>query len=1004
MKNRLTTTSTTCAAGDSPRRELAGVLESYLARLEEGDAPNHDTVLAAHPELAEELRPYLESLRLLHGAARDLRPEKAKSNGSAADSSLSAARRIGDYRILREVGRGGMGIVYEAHQLSLNRRVALKILPLAAVLDQRQIARFRNEAQAAAQLHHTNIVPVFAVGQEQGVYYYAMQYVDGPSLEQVIDQLEQNSKVHAQRSTRAVGCANGSTTTMLVGMAAPVSSHRSICDGNFYHTVARLGLQAAEALQHAHEYGIVHRDVKPSNLLLDDQGKLWVTDFGLARMQSGSGVTLTGDVVGTLRYMSPEQASGQAALVDARTDVYSLGTTLYELLTRQRAFPGEDRQSVLRKIVEEEPVPLRRHSPDIPVDLETIVLSAMVKSREDRYGTARAMADDLERFLAGKPTLARRPTIADRAAKWARRHRPLVALGAGAMVLLSVVSVAAALLLAREQARTTAALAQAKQSARTARDNLARAERHFQQARDAVDLFGMGIADRLMEIPGTETVRRDLLIDTLAYYRQFVTDSAHDPALRHDLALAHFKSGAIASKLGGFEDAVAEYESAIDLFGRLASAEPHNTQVEARLAVTHNNLALLLAARSDVESARAHYAKAISIQERLTAEQTVDDVLAGQLAESQANLGMLLDQIGNTAAAEQSLRTAVEVLRRVAETSGDEPKYARNLAIGFNNLSYVLRTRDPRSAEQMAGEAVDILELLVQQHPSEIEYQDDLALCYNNLAALKSQQQLVSDAIAWHERAIALQERLARTAPAVVRHRSDLAASLNNLGVAHCRAGQAADADASFDRARELFTTLADDYPDETAYQSSLAALLNNQALALTGAGRHEDALRIFSTAIESQRACWQRRPESPLMRDVLSKMYYNYGQSLQSTGRLREAGGAALARRELWAGDGERLLGVAVELAELGAVARDRSDDAPAQAALRALDDETIATLWLVNDAGWPPEVDLRTDERFARLRSHKMFAALVAEWKSPSDTEAPLGSAPGVAAGDDN
>ncbi len=260
-------------------------------------------------------------------------------------------RQIGEYRIVREIGRGGMGIVYEAHQKSLNRQVALKILPFAAVLDQRQIARFRNEAQAAAQLHHPHIVPVFAVGQEQGVNYYAMQYIDGQSLEQAIAELRANKQRLATNSTKGHGTVNGSTTTMHFRPTAALSARPSIEHGGIFRTVARLGREAAEALQHAHEHGIVHRDVKPSNLLIDGDGKLWVTDFGLARIQNDNGVTLTGDVVGTLRYMSPEQASGNT-LVDARTDVYSLGVTLYEMVTQAQAHCGEDRQTLLQQISE----------------------------------------------------------------------------------------------------------------------------------------------------------------------------------------------------------------------------------------------------------------------------------------------------------------------------------------------------------------------------------------------------------------------------------------------------------------------------------------------------------------------------------------------------------------------------------------------------------------------------------------------------------------------------
>src|SRR4051794_26770006 len=257
-----------------------------MADLENGLAPNEEALLAAHPNLADELLPYFESLRLLDGATREMRLPRSGSNGAHDKAAPQTARQIGEYRIVREIGRGGMGIVYEAHQKSLNRQVALKILPFAAVLDQRQIARFRNEAQAAAQLHHPHIVPVFAVGQEQGVNYYAMQYIDGQSLEQAIAELRAIEKRRTTNSTKGHGTANGSTTTFHVRPASAFPSRESTERGDLFRTVARLGREAAEALHHAHEHGIVHRDVKPSNLLIDGDGKLWVTDFGLARIQN----------------------------------------------------------------------------------------------------------------------------------------------------------------------------------------------------------------------------------------------------------------------------------------------------------------------------------------------------------------------------------------------------------------------------------------------------------------------------------------------------------------------------------------------------------------------------------------------------------------------------------------------------------------------------------------------------------------------------------------------
>ncbi|MEX0642049.1 MAG: serine/threonine-protein kinase [Pirellulales bacterium] len=976
MSHRLTNDDSELVADEALRGQLADVLERYLADLENGSAPDHQSLLAQHAEIADELRPYLDSLRMLHGATREMRVNTFTAGAGPNDAH--AHRQIGEYRIVREIGRGGMGIVYEAHQKSLNRQVALKILPFAAVLDQKQIARFRNEAQAAAQLHHSHIVPVFAVGQEQGVYYYAMQYIEGRSLEQAIGELRQAANDRADRSTKAGGAVNGSTTTMHVH-AGKRWSERANQHADFFRAVARLGIEAAEALHHAHEHGILHRDVKPSNLLLDEQGKLWVTDFGLARMQSDSGVTLTGDVVGTLRYMSPEQASGQP-LIDARTDVYSLGATLYELLTRRHAHPGGDRQSLLRQIVDEEPIAPRRIDPAVPVDLETIVLSAMSKSLGERYASARALAEDLDRFLAGKPTLARRPSLVDRAAKLARRHRSLVATAASAMLVLSIVSVVALVLVLREQARTSVALFEAKQSAQAAHDNFARAEKHFQQARGAVDQFGIGLADRLLEIPGAETVRRDLLVAALDYYHQFVVEAGNDPQLRRETALAHFKSAAIAAKLGATEDAITEYRAAEEILAQLSMAEPSSAELSAQLALTHNNLGLLLAARGDAVAARTQYDAATVIQQRLVKEHPDDATAIGQLAESQANLGMLLDQLGDGAGAERSLSAARDVLRSIAASQSNDSKSARNLAIVSNNLSYVLRKRDPAAANRASREAIAILQRLADGTAGSAEYQGDLALCYNNLAALEIQKRQWDEAISWHLQAIALQEQLARKAPGVVRHRSDLAVSLNNLGVANCRAGRSTDADASFERARSLLATLSGDYPDQVAYSSSLAALLNNQALALADAGRHEDALQVYPTAIKAQRECWQRLPDAAAIRESLSKMYYNYGQSLRSTTQFSAAADAAVARRELWQGNGERLFGVAVELAEIAGAWRTNTSTSPGDD-LRKLDLEIIRTLRAARESGWHDEADLAADDRFAFLRQDKQFAQLIAD-----------------------
>src|SRR5438128_5683377 len=300
-----------------------------------------------------------------------------------------------------------MGIVYEAAQISLRRRVALKILPFAAALDPKQLQRFKNEAQAAAHLQHQHIVPVYFVGCERGVHFYAMQFIEGQSLAELIAQLRQQRREHAARqlqppathaggplksedpSSATAGAANPPATDFQVSPSAPValstvcgraglaSTVQASQGPAFFRTVAQLGIQAAEALEHAHHMGIVHRDIKPANLMLDAYGKLWMTDFGVARFHADAGLTLTGDVLGTLCYMSPEQALAKHGIVDHRTDLYSLGVTLYELLTLQPAIAGEDRREVLSRIAFEEPPAPRQIHRAIPADLETIILKAM---------------------------------------------------------------------------------------------------------------------------------------------------------------------------------------------------------------------------------------------------------------------------------------------------------------------------------------------------------------------------------------------------------------------------------------------------------------------------------------------------------------------------------------------------------------------------------------------------------------------------------------------------
>ncbi len=421
------------ALSQTQEERLQEILAAYLRDAEAGRNPNQSEILARHPDLAGELQDFFAGQEQLDRLAAPLR----QVIEPAADGGITGT--LGDFSIVREVGRGGMGIVYEVEQISLRRRVALKVLPFAATMDPRHLQRFHNEAQAAACLHHTNIVPVFSVGSECGVHFYAMQFIDGWPLSDLIHQMRRlETKTPAAAEVRTVAyqpAADEAASTPLPAAELTPLTGEGRRGRDYFRKVAELGIQAAEALDHAHQLGIVHRDIKPANLLLDGRGNVWVTDFGLAHMQHGeASLTGTGQMVGTPRYMSPEQALAKRVPIDHRTDVYSLGVTLYELLTLRPAFACEDRQELLRQIAFEEPPRLRRLERAVPAELEIIVLKAMEKRPQDRYATAQELADDLERWLKHEPIRARRPTMFQRAAKWVRRHKPAAA--AGVVVLL----------------------------------------------------------------------------------------------------------------------------------------------------------------------------------------------------------------------------------------------------------------------------------------------------------------------------------------------------------------------------------------------------------------------------------------------------------------------------------------------------------------------------------------------------------------------------------------
>ncbi len=479
------------------RNTIEQLAESFVARFRAGDRPSIEEFVQRHPDVANELRELLPALVLLEQNA-------SLDNTDAFGRKVAAVpHEIGDFAIVREIARGGMGVVYEAIQQSLGRHVALKVLASPGLLNPSHLERFQLEARAAARLHHTHIVPVFGVGEHEGMHYYAMQFIQGQSLDLVIDALRKLRRTSANdkpaydshdimiqsvaeglltgqfnaavdgasentAATQQPTFASSEKTTHQANSHCPTELTSSHTGREFYHSVARVGLQVAEALAYAHSEGILHRDIKPSNLLLDAHGSVWVTDFGLAKAEGTDGLTRTGDFVGTLRYMAPERLEGWS---DRRSDLYSLGATLYELLTLRPFLESDGRGQLVDKILHESPAPPSKIDRQIPRDLETIVLKAIGKEPASRYRTADEMAEDLQRFLADRPVLARRSTLTERFVRWCRRNPVVAALVMAVFALLTcgvTVSMYFAASASREAKLADASRSQAEQQGKRA--------------------------------------------------------------------------------------------------------------------------------------------------------------------------------------------------------------------------------------------------------------------------------------------------------------------------------------------------------------------------------------------------------------------------------------------------------------------------------------------------------------------------------------------------------
>jgi serine/threonine protein kinase len=853
-------------------RVLAAVRE-YLTLIEAGQAPDRAAFVKRFPEVAGVLSECLGGLAFVQAVAPEL--SQPVEGGAKPATGESLTGTLGDFRLLRVVGRGGMGVVYEAEQILLGRRVALKVLPFAATMDPRQLQRFQNEARAAASLEHPHIVPVYGVGCERGVHYYAMKFIDGQSLAGLIDAQRQSStpRSSARGETAAFLDGHGSDST---SPRAALSTQRAPRDAAAFRQIATWGLQAAEALEYAHRVGIVHRDIKPANLMIDAQGALWLTDFGLARTTTEAGLTLTGDVLGTLRYMSPEQALARHGLVDHRTDVYSLGATLYELLTLEPAFASADRNELLRQIAFDEPRAPRRRNKGIPAELETIVLKALEKNPADRYATAQEMGEDLRRFVQDEPIRARRATLTQQARKWARRHKSLMRLVAAGLVIAVVALAVSTILIRRE-----------RNEALRQRD-LALEQRRL--ARQAVDKMYLQVAEKwLYRQPHMKQLQLEFLQEALGFYQQFAREQEAEPEARYQAAIAYQRVGSILNY-----------------------------------------------AFSDKERAREALAEAAAILARLAEESPSTPDYSFELARTYMALGHVQD--GDTVQEESYMRRAVAFLEPLVERFPEETRYPLLLAKSLTNLTNPLMYAGRwQEAEPVTRWALSILEALVQEGSPNAEYLRLMAGCHHDLGLIQARRGQVPQGIGNLREAVGCLERLSSNTSDLPEYQHGLRPwDWHNFGafyldLAHvlARTGDLRGAQGTLDRAIRIHEKLVYDFPRMPEFreslfseyrdrgdlwwkasQSQLAEQAYQQALAVgenmilafpSAAGLHQKLGRFLITCphprfrdahrgIELAKSSVTRAPKSARHRNALGEAHYRARDYPAALAALKES------------------------------------------------------------------------------------------------------------------
>jgi serine/threonine-protein kinase len=812
-----------------------------------------------------------------------LRGQVGPRSGTTADAIADAAGLR--YRILRPHARGGLGEVYVALDQEVGREVALKKIHADLAPDPVGRGRFIREAEITGGLEHPGIVPVYGLGlHADGRPFYAMRFVKGETLHEAIRRFHYPETQAAHSGERRLA----------------------------FRALLRRFIDVCNAISYAHSRGVLHRDLKPDNIMLGEFGETLIIDWGLARADArGDHLgklteysrvldarrdlvdTQDGTTLGTPSYMSPEQAAGRPDLVGPASDIYGLGATLYCLLTGRAPVLNDDVRVVLECVQAGRILPPRTARPDAPAALEAVCRKAMALRPSDRYPSAKDLSHDLEQWLADEPISAYAEPLGQRLARWGRRHRPLVA-GALALVATGVVALAVGLFAVnQEKNRTAHALQELAIEQKSTQAALSAEAKRRLQTRQALDALSSEVIDEwLAKQSGLGPEHKKFLEHALASYEEFAADLGPDEEARASVAAAHLRVGNLRVKLGQTAEAQAALERSRDLYTRLGAENPSVTAYRESLGAVHQKLANLLKESGRFEQAEAVYQEALAIQERLAADFPSVPSYRQNVAILYNNWGDFYRQIGRPRQAEAAHRGALDVHQRLMTDFPTVPTYRRELARSHCSLAIVLAaTGRPLDSEAALREALAILQSLAADWPETAAYHQETATALNNLGILLSTSGRPNDGETVFRDAIALQQPLATEFPTVPAYRQELARTYHNLGNLLTHMSRPDDAAAAYRDALAIQQRLASEFVTVREYRHEQARSLLNLGNLYDQTGRCQQAEAALRDALAILRLLAADFPSVVAYRHELALAHVNLANVVPDIGHSEEAG-----------------------------------------------------------------------------------------------------------------